>query len=176
MNSIRQCLPNLVLYARFRIFIILVFTHRLDTWTPQVPNSCLRNLLSFLNIFLKIYVKVNRRKLHLKLNQEARRKNSQARATQPTLQTPTAREYPASLTGRDASSTPGRKEETPPRPAIAQPMRNHLNSANEKPLHFQLPVSSNGCFLYNSPSQLPKRMLFSFFHQTCLWFPINCMS
>ena len=28
----------------------------------------------------------------------------------------------------------------------------HHNSANEKPLHFELPVSSNGLFLYNSPT------------------------
>ena len=30
-----------------------------------------------------------------------------------------------------------------------------LSQLNEKPLHFELPVSSNGLFVYNSSSQLP---------------------
>lgn len=34
--------------------------------------------------------------------------------------------------------------------ATAQPMSDSHNSANEKPLYFQLPVYSNGLFVYNS--------------------------
>ena len=40
--------------------------------------------------------------------------------------------------------------------ALQQPsQRETANSANEKPPHFKLPVSSNGLFVYISPSQLP---------------------
>lgn len=39
--------------------------------------------------------------------------------------------------------------------ATAQPMRNFHISANETPLHFQLPICSNGLLVYNSPSQIP---------------------
>ena len=38
--------------------------------------------------------------------------------------------------------------------ATTQPMRHYHNSANEKSLHFKLPVSCNGHFIYHSPSQL----------------------
>ena len=41
-----------------------------------------------------------------------------------------------------------------PCPATAQPMRSCNNSANEKPLHLELPASSNELFVYNSPAQL----------------------
>ena len=37
-----------------------------------------------------------------------------------------------------------------------------LSQLNEKPLHFELPVSSNGLFVYNSPSQLPLLLYKSF--------------
>ena len=54
------------------------------------------------------------------------------------------------------------------------------SSANRKSRYLKLPVSSNGLFVYNSPSQLPfllyKRMFLSFILWTCLWFDINCMS
>lgn len=48
-----------------------------------------------------------------------------------------------------------------------QPMKDHYNSANEKPLHFELPNSSNEFFVYISPSELPfpllkKKSLLSF--------------
>ena len=49
---------------------------------------------------------------------------------------------------------------------------NSLAPVNEKPLHFNLPVSSNGFFLYNSSSQLPLSSLWNVFSplfQTCLW-------
>lgn len=45
--------------------------------------------------------------------------------------------------------------------ATAQPMRDCHSSANEKPPHFALPVSSNQLFVYNSPLSLP----FSFMKQ-----------
>ena len=38
--------------------------------------------------------------------------------------------------------------------ATAEPMRVSHNSAKEKPLYCKLPVSSNGLFVYSSPSQL----------------------
>ena len=44
---------------------------------------------------------------------------------------------------------------TSPCPATAQATRDSHNSANEKLLHFKLPVSSNGLFVYTSPSHLP---------------------
>lgn len=54
-----------------------------------------------------------------------------------------------------------------------QPTRSH-DSANRKPLYFKFPVSSQRCFVYNSPSQLAhfmnKRNLFSFVLQPCLRF------
>ena len=37
-------------------------------------------------------------------------------------------------------------------PATTQPMRGCHNSANEKPLHFELPIASNGLSLYSSSS------------------------
>jgi len=36
-------------------------------------------------------------------------------------------------------------------PATAPPMRDCHNSANEKPLYFELPVYSKGLFVYNTP-------------------------
>lgn len=39
--------------------------------------------------------------------------------------------------------------------ATTQPMKDCYNSSNEKPLYFELPVSSNGLFVYKSPSELP---------------------
>ena len=61
--------------------------------------------------------------------------------------------------------------------AMAQPIRDCHNSADEKPLHFKLPVSSSGPFLYISPSQPPlhyMRAFLSFVLQTCLWSSIDC--
>ena len=52
-----------------------------------------------------------------------------------------------------------------------------FDSANEKPLHFELPVSSRELFVYNSPSQfliLYKRKFLSFSLWTCLWITIDC--
>lgn len=40
-----------------------------------------------------------------------------------------------------------------PQLATTQPMKDFYNSANEKPLHFKFPVSSNVLFVYNSPSE-----------------------
>ena len=40
-------------------------------------------------------------------------------------------------------------------PGTAQPMRDCHSSASEKPLHFELSISSKGLFVYNSSSQLP---------------------
>ena len=64
-----------------------------------------------------------------------------------------------------------------PHPATAQPMRDCHNSASEKPLHFKLPVSSNGLFVYNSPSQLSFPLLFAPFspadHIQLLYVPLH---
>lgn len=58
--------------------------------------------------------------------------------------------------------------------AAVQPMRGCCNSANEKTQYFELPVSSNGLFVYNSPSQLSlllyKRVPSPLFNGTCKWF------
>lgn len=43
--------------------------------------------------------------------------------------------------------------------ATVQSMRGHHNSANEKSVNFKLPVSSNGFFALNSPSQLSPVLL-----------------
>ena len=60
--------------------------------------------------------------------------------------------------------------------AAAQPMRDCHDSASEKPLYFELPVSSNGLFVYNSPSQLPpllyKRVNSPLRYLACMWFAI----
>lgn len=64
-----------------------------------------------------------------------------------------------------------------PHLATAQLMRDCHNSTNEKPLHFKLPVSSSGHFLYISPSQPPlhyMKAFLSFVLQTCLWSSIDC--
>lgn len=45
-----------------------------------------------------------------------------------------------------------RKEDFSPPLATAQPMRDHKNPANKKPLYFGPPVASNGLFVYYSPS------------------------
>ena len=47
------------------------------------------------------------------------------------------------------------KERFSPCSATAQSTKDHHNSANEKPLYFKLPVSSNGPFVHNSLSQFP---------------------
>ena len=49
----------------------------------------------------------------------------------------------------------GGRKAFPPPLAIAQPMRDSCNSANEKPLYFQLAVYSNGLFVYNSLPNIP---------------------
>ena len=69
------------------------------------------------------------------------------------VQIPTGRDYLASLAGSDFT-TPARERKISSCLATAQPMRDWYNAANEKPLHFELPVSSNELFVCNSPSQL----------------------
>ena len=67
-----------------------------------------------------------------------------------------------------------------PSPVTAQPTEVCHNSTNEKSLQFKLFVSSNGLFVYNSPSQLPhlhyKSMLPSLVLRSCLWFANDCIS
>ena len=120
-------------------------------------------IYSFNNFIIKI-------KTHLKWSQNARRGSSHALAL-------------------DASCRPNRKRYT-----FSSPTRRLLlyyqaggrknlslpsnSPANEKPLHFKLPVSSNGLFVYNMPSQLPllhKRTFFPFVLQAFLWFSIDCL-
>lgn len=43
------------------------------------------------------------------------------------------------------------EEKISPCPVTAQPMEDCQNSANKKSLHLEIPVSSNGCLVYNSP-------------------------
>lgn len=67
------------------------------------------------------------------------------------------------------------------RPVTAQPMRDCHMSANEKPQHFELPVSANGLFVYNAPPPqllllIYKRMFLSFVLWTYLWFTVGCTS
>lgn len=72
-----------------------------------------------------------------------------------------------------------------PSPEMAQSVRDCHNPANEKPLHFQCPDSSNGLFVDKQLLPLSpflcKRKFFSFVLCTCLWFPhslpaLNCNS
>lgn len=49
-----------------------------------------------------------------------------------------------------AITTQQEKKKIPPCPATAKPMRACHNSTNEKLLHFELPVSSNGLFVHNT--------------------------
>lgn len=73
------------------------------------------------------------------------------------------------------SYTSRRKEHFLPE-AAAQPMRDCHNSINERPLHFKLPIYSNGLFVYNNPYQRPtsskkkKKAVLFFVLQACLWF------
>lgn len=66
-----------------------------------------------------------------------------------------------------------RKKEFLPAPATAQPMRDCYHSTNEKPLHSELPVSSNR-LVYNNLLNLPlffyEKVDLSFVGWTCLWF------
>ena len=48
-----------------------------------------------------------------------------------------------------------REEDFSPYLATTQPMRNCSSPTNEKPLYFGFPISSNGLFVYYSPSLLP---------------------
>lgn len=58
-----------------------------------------------------------------------------------------------------------------------QSLKDFYNSANEKPVHFKFPVSSNVVFVYNSPSEVPlssiKKTFLSFVLWTCAWFTIR---
>ena len=47
------------------------------------------------------------------------------------------------------------RESCSPCSVTAQPRKDYHNSASEKPLYFELLVSSHGTFVYNSLSQLP---------------------
>ena len=68
------------------------------------------------------------------------------------VQIPTGRDYLASLAESDFT-TPARERKISSCLATAQPMRDWHNAANEKPLHFELPVSSNELSVCNSTSQ-----------------------
>lgn len=58
-----------------------------------------------------------------------------------------------------------------PHPATTQPMKNCYNSANEQPLYFKSPVSSNRLFVYNSPLEILLSSIKE--HYSCMWFTIR---
>lgn len=102
-------------------------------------------------------------KSHLKWNWETKKENSHACVTHHTWQTPTGRrQYLESLIGNDVTLLPQQEEvEVSLHPVTtAQSMGDCHSTANEKSLFFELSVSPNGLFIYNSPSQIT---IFSFF-------------
>lgn len=83
------------------------------------------------------------------------------------LLTPTGREKPC-ISDSDTRLLPEQEEEkTPPCPVIAQPMEVCQNSAKKKSLYFELSVSLNGLFVYNSFSQVQERAFLVLFLWTC---------
>ena len=64
----------------------------------------------------------------------------------------------ASLRGSDAASYHSRWK-IPPCLVTAQSMGDWHKSANEKSLYFKISVSSDGFYVYNSPSEVHKRAL-----------------
>lgn len=74
-----------------------------------------------------------------------------------TLLTPTGRE-PCITIESDTTLLPQQEEEKISfHPVIAPPMGDCHNSANKKLLYFELSVSFNGLFVYNSSSQVHRR-------------------
>lgn len=68
-----------------------------------------------------------------------------------------------------------------PCPTTTQSMIDCYKSANEKPLHFEFPVFSNGLFVYNSPSEpSPLFSIKEHFSSSVSWLAcsstLNCMS
>lgn len=69
-----------------------------------------------------------------------------------------------------------RKKKITPNPITAQPMRDSIeNGANEKSLYFEISISFNRLFIYNSPSQNYKSGFFLLLLWTC-GSPLDCMS
>lgn len=83
----------------------------------------------------------------------------------------------AFLTGNDNRLLPQQEEEKiTPRPVTTQPIGDCHNSASEKSLYFELSVSSNGLFIYNSSSQVVKRAFSPLFLWTSYDSPLDRMS
>ena len=91
-----------------------------------------------------------------KWSQKARRGSSHIHTV--TLQIPTERDIPYISRRKWHYFTTTTTNRKPDNSSTNQ----RLSQLNEKPLHFELPVSSNGLFVYNSPSQLPLLLYKSF--------------
>lgn len=98
--------------------------------------------------------------------------------TQHTADPKRKRHNIAYLTGCDTLSPPKQEaEKIPPCSVAAQPMGDCQDSANEKLLHLELPVFSNGLFVYNSQSQIYKRVYLPFVSlHLAGGLPLDCMS
>lgn len=119
---------------------------------------------------------VKEKKPHLKWGREASRQTFSAAPSSPPQPQQKTRNPSRRNLGLPLYSPRGKEGRLSPRSATAQPMRDSRSSANEKPLYFQLPVSSNGLFVYNSPPDFPPFPLekepYSVL-QACPWLPCS---
>lgn len=110
-------------------------------------------------------VNINKQKPHLLVTRtrELEERTLTQSVTQHSPLTPTANsERPHQKRGSDTTLSAQQEEgKIPPGLVIAQPMGARHDSANEKPLTLELPVSSHGLFLYNSPFQVHRRAFLS---------------
>lgn len=125
-------------------------------------------------------MKIN--KAHLKWRWEASRGSSQSPTTLSVIDPNRKREIPCT---KVCLTTLVGGTKILSLPAMAQRMKDCPNSANEKPLYFQLPVYTKRLFVYDNCSQLSpflsKRAFLLFVLLTCLWFycslcVLNCIS
>lgn len=92
-------------------------------------------------------MKINKRKPHLKWNQEARRGSSQVPSVKANCRLKRKRDTFVSPTERRLLLYHPAGGRTSLCPVTAQPIRDCHTSAKEKPQHFELPVSANGLCL-----------------------------
>ena len=96
------------------------------------------------------------------------------------IQSPTRADYLSSPAGKDTILLWPSEGRVSPCQATARPMRDCHDAVNENPLYLELSISSNGPFIYNSPSQLPfllyKRVFSPWLYQACIRLPQLCVS
>ena len=121
--------------------------------------------------------KINKQKSHLKWSWEARKENSQERATQHTLHTPTGRDVPCNsdrkwlyftTLSRRKKFLLAQQQLSQWETAITQPIKCHYTSNSQSlPMDFSFTTAPPN-FIKDRSSPL--------FLQTCPWFTIDCLS